>query len=555
VSVRIRALEPERTWARPGHRVRVVARLVADAPARGRLQLELLDVRRVAIAWDRPLRLEAGETMVRLHVTLPTRGRRGYALRVRPVVDGAVGAWRTVVLEALAGWWEAPRHLALTDFGTASDAGAQVAAARRWHVTVMQAYDWMYRHYRYAAPEEPFTDALGRRVSHDAVRALVRAGHGTGIATLAYGSVYGAEPEHVARHPDERVFDEAGDPLSLGGAFFINDVRPGSTWRARLLREYERACRRFGFDGIHMDTYGPPHEAVAADGTRLRFAALYPGLIAEAARRVSATGRDRRVLFNCVEGFPLDAVGDAPSAAHYLELWPPDDSYTDVVRWIDRARLAGPGKAVVIAAYVPAMREAGADPAARAAALETAVTLTSVIGAAGAFHHTLAEHDRLLVEGYYPEAVRLRRAEVRELRPPFLFMARYLHLISDERRRVVRRDDLEVRDAEGDLVPLSIEPVAGAVWIRSTETPAGPVISLVDLRSQADDRWTVPRQAVESARGWTVTWPGFAAPVAMSPWARGGAAVVLRAATSRDATWRLPTFRRWLVLHDPAPGT
>ena len=554
MTARIWALEPERTWGAPGGRIPVVVRLRADAPARGRLQLELLDVRRVVATWDRPVRVAAGETALRVPVTLPSAGRRGYAFRARLIVDGASGSWRTVVLEAIAGWWEAPRHLALTDSADAADAAGQVAGARQWHVTVTQAYDWMYRHYRYGAPEEPFTDPLGRRVSHDAVRALVREGRRAGIATLAYGSVYGAEPEYVARHPDERVFDEAGEPLSLGGAFYINDIRPGSPWRERLLREYERACRRFGFDGIHMDTYGPPHEAIGADGERLLFADLYPGLIAEGARRVAATGHDRRVLFNCVEGFPLDAVAEAPTAAHYLELWPPDDRYADVVRWIDRARAAGPDKAVVIAAYIPAMRDARSDPAARAEALETAVTLTSVIGAAGAFHHTLAEHDRLLVEGYYPEAVRLRAAEARELRAAFVFGARYLHLLSDPHRRAVVPEALEVRDSDGLLVPLSPEPVAGAVWVRGADTAAGRVISLVDLRSQANDRWTEPRQAVEGARGWSVRWPGATAPVAMSPWTANGEARSLRAGHGEgaDAPWRLPAFRRWLLLHDTA---
>lgn len=456
-------------------------------------------------------------------------------------------------MEALEGWWESPRHVALTRFRDAREAQAQVALASRWHVTVAQAYDWMYRHYRYAAPTEPFLDALGREVSHDAVRALIREGHAAGIATLAYGSVYGAEPEYVARHPDERVFDVAGEPLSLGGAFFINDLRPRRPWRTRLLAEYERACRRFDFDGIHMDTYGPPHEAVTADGERIRFADLYPPLIEEAALRVAATGRGRRVLFNCVEGFPLDAVAGAPAAALYLELWPPDDRYADLVRWIDRARAAGGGKAVVIAAYVPALRDGGHDPRRRAAALETAVLLTSVITAAGASHHALAEDDRVLVGGYYPAAVRLRAGEARELRAAWVFGARYLHLLSDATAEQLDPAGLELKDADGKLAPLSTAPEPGRVWVRATRAPSGLVLSLVDLRAQADDRWTVERQSPDEARGWTLTWPGTApgaAPAAMSPWTRGGAALPL-AALPGTRGWRLPRFRRWLVVHVP----
>jgi hypothetical protein len=81
-----------------------------------------------------------------------------------------------------------------------------------------------------------------------------------------------------------------------------------------------------------MDTYGQPHEARAADGENLDFAALYPPLIEAAARGVAAAQPGARVLLNCVDGFPLEAVATSPVAALYLELWPPDRSFIDVVR-------------------------------------------------------------------------------------------------------------------------------------------------------------------------------------------------------------------------------
>jgi len=544
VTLRILSLDTPRTWARPGTSLEVHVKLRGSAPGLARLRFELLDVATVMAVTERRVRLQAADRVVRVRVPLPETARRGYGLRV--TATSATGsAARSTVVEAIDGWWEAPRHIALTDFRPGLAAARQVDLARRWHVTVAQAYDWMYRHYRYEAPTEPFLDALGRRVSHAAVRALVRAGHETGIATLAYGSVYGAEPEYVERHPDERVFDAAGEPYSLGGAFYINDVRPGRPWRTRLLREYEHACRRFGFDGIHMDTYGPPHEAVGFDGKPVRFADLYPGLIEEAAERVGATGRGRRVLFNCVEGFPLEAVGHAPTAALYLELWPPDDRFADLVAWIERAHAAGAGKAIVIAAYVPALRDAEDDPTARASAAETAVLLSTVVYSAGAFHHGIAERDRVLVEGYYPAAVGLRPREAREMRAAWTFSARYLHLLSDPATRPLTIDGLSLLDAEGQVVPVSSSPVAGAVWARASMSAAGRTLSLVDLRDQADDRWTAPHSPSGTRRGWSLSWPGAHDAVAMSPWTRGGAPVPLRATTGGAS---LPAFRRWLLV-------
>ncbi|MDA8238047.1 MAG: hypothetical protein M0T75_09235 [Chloroflexi bacterium] len=548
-AVRITDLVAARTSAPPGSLLAVDVHLRLTEAARVTVAVDLLDVATPVATRLVTLALAAGPHVRRFRLRLPTAERRGYGLRATVTWPGGRSA-REAAVEAIAGWWESPRHVALTTFRRAADAPRQVAAARRWNVTVAQAYDWMYRHYRYAAPEEPFVDALGRRVSHAAVRELVRAGHRAGIATLAYGAVYGAEAEHVARHPDERVFDEAGEPLSLGGVFFINDLRPASPWRRRLLREYASACRRLGFDGIHMDTYGPPHEARAADGERIRFADVYPGLIAEAAARVAAGGGHRRVIFNCVEGFPLEAVARAPVAALYLELWPPDDRYADLVAWIERAQAAGGGRAVVIAAYVPALRDAGRDPIHRAAAGETAVLLSTVITAAGASHHGLADGDRVLVDGYYPDAVRPDPRTLRELRAAWVFGARYLHLLSDPAARLAPLDGVDLRDEAGRPVPLAAAPRAGAAWARVTETPVGRVLSIVDLRTQLDDRWTAERQRPVTARGWSLRWEGAAAPVAMSPWSRGGASAAL---PSRGGAWRLPPFRRWLIVHDPAP--
>jgi dextranase len=519
--------------------------------------VDLLDLDHVVMRRKRRVRLERGRVAFGVRMRLPEAPRHGYGLRLAVEVAGR-HVEATSAVEAIGGWWESPRHAALTGFRAPDRAAYGVRSLRDWHVNVVQAYDWMYRHYQYEpSTRGTFRDALGRLVSHDAVRAAALAGRKAGIATLAYGSVYGAEPEYVAAHPDERVFDAAGEPVSLGGTFFINDLRPGGPWRRRLLGEYARACRRFGFDGIHMDTYGPPHEAVTADGERIRFADLYPGLIREADTTVRRTHHGRRVLFNCVEGFPLESVAPAPAAALYLELWPPDERYVDVLRWIDRARAVANGKAIVIAAYISAFRAAGADRHARARAVEAAVLLTTLIAAAGAYHHVIADGNRLLVEGYYPAARPLRRHEADQLRAAWRFTARYLHLLSDP-ALVRSTEDVLLADDAGRMLATSSLPEAGAVWVRSVLTPSGGrVLHLVDLRFQSDDRWDAPHEAPRPAAGWTLTCPASVRPVAASPWSRGGDAVAMspaRGAGTSAGAWRLPPFRRWLLVADEAGG-
>lgn len=518
------------------------------AAAAVRVELSLLDVDRCVDMSYAVFRLPPGRSTRTLSVNLPDAARHGYGLRA--IVESEAG--RSVAqgaIEALDGWWQSPRHAALTSYRTAKATAAAVRRLRDWHVTVVQLYDWMYRHYRYEPPSgDIFVDALGQTVSHAAVRAAVTTGHEVGIASLAYGSVYGAEREYVDAHPDERVFDADGVPLSLGEVFYINDLRPESPWRRRLLDEYQRTIRYFGVDGIHMDTYGPPHHGFGSDGTAISFAALYPALIADGAAAVAAVDPTARVLFNCVEGFPLEAVATAPAAAIYLELWPPDIDYADIVRWIEQARHLGQGRAVVIAAYISTLRTVEHDAARRVGAIEAAVLLTSVIAASGAYHHVLAERDRLLVEGYYPEARALQRRERSEISAAWAFTARYLHLLSDPGSTESAASGFEIRDGGGRLVPTSATPTSGSVWVRATVTPDFTrVVQLIDLLDQVDERWDAERQPMNTRRGWRLVWPDEERPprqVAMTPWSGRGAA-------RRMVAGALPPFRRWIVVAAP----
>ena len=561
--VRLVRFGPTRPWFHPGTPATVEVELTIERPMSVRLVIELLELDRSIAQVERAARMPVGRSIRRLSLPLPAVGRRGYGLHVR-VLDraGRPLASGDAAVEALDGWWQSPRHAAVTRFTGPAATATAVRALREWHVTVVQDYDWMYRHYRYAPPARDrlpgnaFLDALGRRVSHAAVRAGIRAGHKVGIATLAYGSVYGAEREYMDRHPDERVFDDSGEPLSLGGVFFINDLRPDRPWRRRLLAEYAAAVREFGFDGIHMDSYGPPHRAVGIDGGLIDFASEYPGLIADGAAAVAAARTGARVLFNCVEGFPLEAVGDAPAAAIYLELWPPDERYGDLVAWIERARAAGDGRAIVIAAYLSCLRTHEHDPEARAGAVEAVVLLTSVIAAAGAYHHVLAEARRVLVEGYYPEARPLRTSEAAELCAAWSFGARYVHTLSDPGATPESIEGIELSDNEGMPLVISAEPAASVVWARATRLPDGRrVLNLVDLRDQPDDRWDRLRAPIRNRRRWRLVWPGahaVVAVVAASPWTDRGRPTVLRLAG--DGATILPPVRRWLLLVEMPPG-
>ncbi|HET7676216.1 MAG TPA: glycoside hydrolase family 66 protein [Candidatus Limnocylindrales bacterium] len=559
VGLRISRYSPLQPWSTPGSRIQLEVVCQAQAPLRARLDHELLDLDHVVERVEQVVRLPSGRSVRRIALRLPPSAPRGYGLRLL-VTDGSGRrvARATSAVEALDGWWQAPRHACLTDFAPGIDPTAAVQRLADWHVTALQFYDWMWRHYRYRPPAgDEFLDTLGRRVSHATVRRAIRAAHRYGLAALAYGSVYGAEREYADRHPEQLLRDTDGTPLSLAQLFFITDLRPGSAWRRQLLREYVRACREFGFDGIHMDQYGQPRAGITADGERLDLARTFPGLVAEADRRLRATHPSRRVLFNLVGGWPLPEVARAPSAATYIEVWPPDVSYADIVRLVESARAAAPERAVILAAYLSVMGLPHQGRTARAAAAEAAVLLSSIVLAAGAHHHVLAEGDRVLTEGYYPTAAPMRRVEAEELRAAWVFAARYGHLLGGPGTEVASAAGYRLLDARGRRVPTSTLPLAGHVWLRPVRSADGTLtLSLLDLRGQRDDRWDAPRTSAPARSGWRLDPPAskLGRWLLASPWSRGGDAVALQelaARGGRPGELRLPRFRRWGLLIAP----
>ena len=175
------------------------------------------------------------------------------------------------------------------------------------------------------------------------------------------------------------------------------------------------------------------------------------------------------------------------------------------------------------------------------------VLLGAVIAASGAYHHTLAGGDRLLVEGYYPAAVPMQVGEVSEMRALWRFSARYLHFLSDSRSEPVDTSGLRLGNAAGDLVPWSKRPEAGAIWVRASRTPGGQtILHLIDLRTQRDDLWDTPKLPPARSPRLRFSWDALGSPVAASPWADDGDATTLSGGATGE--WVLPEFRRWLMV-------
>ncbi|HWE61662.1 MAG TPA: glycoside hydrolase family 66 protein, partial [Chloroflexota bacterium] len=255
---------PDRATYRPGEQATLHIALVnhgkQERSVRLDARLQWLDAQVEAI--EKEITLAPGSQTVSLPLALPGDSFRGYGVDLTlHDADGALLARGSTALDVLEAWHQAPRYGFLSDFAPDDPlAAAHVEALARYHINVVQFYDWMWRHYVLMPPEADFVDALGRSLSLRTVREKVAACRAHGMAALGYAAVYGAEPEYALAHRDQMLYDASGEPYSIEKLFYIMNIPRGNPWRPHILAEMARAVREVPFDGLHLDQYGFPKD-------------------------------------------------------------------------------------------------------------------------------------------------------------------------------------------------------------------------------------------------------------------------------------------------------
>ena len=333
-------IRPERTTHQPGQQVVVLV----DAPeaTSGTVVVSHLgdEVARV------PLELAAGRTRVSLG-QLPT-GAYGVLL-------DTCAASVTTAVEVLDGRVGRPRYGFVARFEPGRSSVEEITdSLRAFHLTLVQFYDWMYRHAQLLPLPQSLTetgefeDALGRRQSLDTVRRLVGAVHEAGASAIGYAAVYGAGDDYALEHPDQVLHHRDGTPWGLSDFLTIMDIRPGSGWTKHIVAEMVQAVREVPFDGLHLDQYGNPKVALSATGETVDLAQALPAFV----DAVRSALPEATLIFNNVNDFPTRRRRGADQDVTYIEVWPPHETYADLVELVGRAEAAAPGRPVVLAAYL-----------------------------------------------------------------------------------------------------------------------------------------------------------------------------------------------------------
>lgn len=419
----------------------------------------------------------------------------GFGVEVKLIAGGQVVDGCSTAYDVVARWSDAPRYGFLSGFYRKDeDDRADVEQMRKYHINVVQFYDWMYRHHDLIPTQDYFTDPLGRELSLVAVRRKIALCHELGMKALAYGAVYTASPEFAAQHPQMMLYRNNGEEETFGDGWQnIMDVSEGSEWAGHIVGQYERAVQELDFDGIHMDTYGFPKSAFAkTDGGErfIRLEAEYPGLIDRTKCALQAIKPDAGVVFNAVGNWPTDEVAQANEDAVYVEVWDPCSRYIHLHEIIESARRAG-RKPVILAAYVKPFK---AGPP---AAAEHALLLTqAVIFASGGYHLELGENNGVLCDPYYVEHANIRKSFERTLRCYYDFIVRYAGLLYSPEWKDVSMTHAGGINEEyvftGGEFSSCGEP--GKIWTIVKEMPGAKVIHFINLTGIKSDRWNEGKQ-------------------------------------------------------------
>ncbi|MBI4924199.1 MAG: glycoside hydrolase family 66 protein [Devosia nanyangense] len=413
-------------------------------------------------------------------ITLPALSEGGYGIEL--------GELRTAV-EVSASPRERLRYGFVANFAPDKNITGLCDTVRRFHLNGVMFYDWAYRHADLMAGGDDYRDPLDQPIALSTVQRLVAGVQAAGSRALGYAAVYavGQKEWHLWQH--QALLKAGGEPYALGDFLFVLDPA-APDWLEHFATDLKAATAKLGFDGYHLDQYGYPKRAIRADGVDVDVADSFVTMI----EGVRAALPDAHLVFNNVNDFPTGLTARTQQDAVYIEPWAPQLTLQSLADTVTRARTAGEGKPVVLAAYQHVYESAAAAESDRATAL-TMATLFSH----GGTQILVGEADRLLTDPYYVRNHVMEASTSALLKRWYDFLVAHDELLMPPSLTEVTHSYAGEYNAELDVgfeaSKVTETALAGAVWRRIVRAGDRLVVHLVNLVAQTDTLWDAPRNA------------------------------------------------------------
>jgi dextranase len=453
---------PESGTYLPGQPVRLILELESTYHPLVKMHMIITRGARVVEDLDRTVELPTGFHRIEWAWQAPqATGGYGAAISLTASADkqDLVGGTIETAFDILPDWTVFPRYGFLCDFSpNRKDISETIQTLAKYHINGLQFYDWQYRHDSLLPAQDEFVDPLGRSLSLKTIRQLLEEAHAHGMAAMPYLAVYAASADFWRSHADWALYDGNGKMIPFGENFLgLMNPAPGSNWQRHLLDECSHVLDSLPFDGLHIDQYGEPKEVYDQHGQAVNLPEAFKNFVQSAVNEHPG----RPVLFNAVGNWPIESLAAAPTAFNYIEVWPPDTSYLDLVRIVRNARNLSGGKPVVIALYLPSGR------------ITNIRLADALIHSAGGSRIELGENERLLSDPYFPKHEALSENLRKSLRHSADFVVRY-------------SDWLSPAIPETFEVPVRI-PEGIQAFVR--QTGQGWSVSLVNMTGLTVSKW------------------------------------------------------------------
>lgn len=375
------------------------------------------------------------------------------------------------------------RYGFLSDFGTEDMDDGDVVSMAKYHINLVQFYDWSYRHDQLVPPTEEFLDMMGKRNSLKSVRRKIEACQSRGMGAIAYAAIYAASRPFWEGHRDWGLYALPGKPLVFIDTFYFMNIGKSCPWHGHIIEQYRKAMDEVGFDGIHMDTYGYPKTALNASGELCELKEQLPQLIDDTAAQLRASGHAPRLIFNNVGAWPVESTMRTWVEAVYVEVWPPYERLHHLKELILKAKPSG--KPVVLAAYPAPFRLETEERA-----LYCSLIASFAIAANGATQLFLGEDNGVLTQGYYVDHSKLTQRQSRRIRDYQDFFVRYQELLFDR-----ELEDVSMTHCSGENLeyccdaPFSAYGEPDKLWLTLRENRETKLVTMLNLCGNPEDYW------------------------------------------------------------------
>ncbi|MBP3039022.1 hypothetical protein J9303_05805 [Bacillaceae bacterium Marseille-Q3522] len=484
---------PDKAQYHPGEEGNIIVEVEATSACRLKIQTAFSELSSIFSKTEKEIVLvESRRDKVLIPFQAEGVGWKCIGVDVNIYLSDELQITKSTAFDIADHWRRAPRYGFLSDFpkeelGDTND----VISLSKYHINIVQFYDWMYRHDELVPPTHQFVDPMGRQLSYDVITEKKHAVQEKGMGAIAYGAVYASLKDYFEEHKNLALYKRNGEPFNLIDRFYIMDISPYSAWTEKIISELVKVIKE-GFDGVHLDQYGFPkkgirnidHQAEVVD-----LAPCYKELIDRLKKEIHVINDQAGLIFNNVSNYPVATTAKANQECVYIEVWPPVKHLFELKQLVCRARELS-GKQVILSAYLPAFRELPVEQTDEA---ENGALLTmATIFACGGYHLLLGEGNSVLTAAYYPNYVRMRDSFIQEVRHYYDFIVRYGKLLYSSNLYDVSMTYTGGVNTEVQFTSEhKIEPNGdlNTIWSIVKNSSQFMVIHLINLIGLEDDIW------------------------------------------------------------------